>query len=66
MRLTKICLSEPFNDLLASLLALPSTHAEADELLVPDTADSLPRKSADCDAEVKEALWSLYEAAHGR
>ena len=66
MRPTEIHLSEPFNEILASLLALPSTHGETDGLHFPDTADSRLRKSAKCDAEVKEALRSLYEAAHGR
>ena len=66
MKQTKIHLSEPFDEVLASLLTLPSTHAETDELHLSDTADLALRKSAKCDAEVKEALRSLYEAAHGR
>ena len=66
MRPTEIHLSEPFKEVLTNLLTLPSTHAETDEIHLPDTADLALRKSAKCDAEVKEALRSLYEAAHGR
>ena len=66
MRPTEIHLSEPFKEVLTNLLTLPSTHAETDELHLPDTADLALRKSAKCDAEVTEALRSLYEAAHGR
>ena len=63
---TKIHLSEPFEKVLASLLTLPSTHAETDELHFRDTADFVLRKRAKRGAEVKEALRALYEAAHGR
>ena len=66
MRPTEIHLSEPFEEVLASLLTLASTHAETDELHVPHTTDSVLRKSAKCDAEVKAAFRSLYEAANGR
>ena len=66
MKRTEIHLSEPFEEILASLLTLPSTHAETDEIHLPDTTDSVGRKRAKCDGEVKEALRSLYEAAHGR
>ena len=66
MKRTEIQLSEPFEEVLASLLTLSSTHAETDELHLSDTADLALRKSAKCDAEVKEALRCLYEAAHGR
>jgi hypothetical protein len=66
MRRTEIHLSEPFAEVLASLLTLPSTHTETDELRFLGAADSVLRESAKCDAEVKEALRCLYEAAHGR
>jgi hypothetical protein len=66
MKQTKIHLSEPFDEVLASLLTLPSTLVEIDEVRFPGADDSELRKSARCDAEVKEALRSLYEAAHGR
>jgi hypothetical protein len=66
MRRTEIHLSEPFEEVLASLLTLPSTHTETDELRFLGAPDSVLRESAKCDTEVKEALRSLYEAAHGR
>ena len=66
MRRTEIHLSEPFEEVLASVLRLPSTLAEIDEVRLAGAADSELRKSAKCDAEVKKALRSLYEAAHGR
>ena len=66
MKQTKIHLSEPFDEVLASLLTLPITYTETDELRFSGAADSVLRESAKCDAEVKEALRCLYEAAHGR
>lgn len=66
MRPIEIQLSGPFKEALASLFTLPSTHAETDELHFPDAADSTLRNSAKCDAEVKAAFRSLYEAANGR
>ncbi len=67
MRRTEIHLSEPFEEVLASVLRLPRcTLAEIDEVRLAGAADSELRKSAKCDAEVKKALRSLYEAAHGR
>jgi len=66
MKQTKIHLSEPFEEVLASLLTLPSTLVEIDEVRFPGADDSESRKSANCVAEVTEALRSLYEAAHGR
>jgi hypothetical protein len=66
MRRTEIHLSEPFEEVLASVLTLPNTLAETDEVRFARTADSELRKSAKCDAKVKEALRSLYETAHGR
>jgi hypothetical protein len=66
MKQTEIHLSEPFEEVLASLLTLPSTHTETNELRFSVAADSVLRESAKCDAEVKEALRCLYEAAHGR
>jgi hypothetical protein len=64
MRRTEIHLSGPFEEVLASLLTLPSTQTGADELGFSGAADSLLR--AKRDAEVREALRSVYEAAHGR
>ena len=66
MRRTEIHLSEPFEEVLASVLRLPIMLAEIDEVRLAGAADSELRKSAKCDAEVKKALCSLYEAAHGR
>jgi hypothetical protein len=66
MRRTEIHLSKPFEEVLASLLMLPGTHAETDGLHSPEIADSSLRKSTKCDAEVKAAFRSLYEAANGR
>jgi hypothetical protein len=66
MRRTEIQLSEPFEEILASLLTLPSTLTQIDEVRFAGAADSDLRKSAKCDAEVKETLRSVYEAAHGR
>jgi hypothetical protein len=66
MKQTEIHLSEPFEEVLASLLTLPITHTETDELRFSGAADSVLRESAKCDAEVKEALRCLHEAAHGR
>jgi hypothetical protein len=66
MKQTEIHLSEPFEEVLASLLTLPSTLAEIDEVWFPGADNSELRKSAKCVAQVKEALRALYEAAHGR
>ena len=66
MKRTEIQLSEPFEEVLATLFTLPSTLAEIDEVRFPGANNSELRKSAMCVAEVKEALRSLYEAAHGR
>jgi hypothetical protein len=66
MRRIEIHLSEPFEKVLATLLTLPSTLAETDHVQFGGAADSVLRGSTKTDAEVKEALRSLYEAAHGR
>jgi hypothetical protein len=66
MRRTEIRLSERFEEILARLLTLPSTATEIAEIRFTGSADSDLCKSARCDAEVKEALRCLYEAAHGR
>ena len=65
MRTVQIYLSAPFQEVLASLLTLPTTRTMAGPGTGPRGA-LLSQKSARCDAEVKEALRSLYEAAHGR
>ena len=66
MKRTEIHLSDPFKEVLASLLTLPSTHTETDDVPFSGAADSVLGESAKCDAEVKAALRSVYEAAHGR
>jgi hypothetical protein len=66
MKQIEIHLSEPFEEVLATLFTLPSTLAEIGEVRFPEADDSKLRKSAKCVAEVEEALRSLYEAAHGR
>jgi hypothetical protein len=66
MKQIEIHLSEPFEEVLATLFTLPSTLAEIGEVGFPEADDSKLRKSAKCVAEVEEALRSLYEAAHGR
>jgi hypothetical protein len=66
MKQTQIQLSEPFEDFLASVLRLPRTLPETDQLRFSGATDSILREGARCDAEVKEALRSLYQAAHGR
>ena len=63
MRRTEISLSEPFPEVLASLLALPSTHT-TDGLRFTGATGAGKNRSG--DAEVEETLRSLYEAAHGR
>jgi hypothetical protein len=66
MKQTEIQLSNPFEEVLASVLALPSVLANFDQIGFAGATNSELRQSARCDAEVKEALHSLYEAAHGR
>lgn len=66
MKPTEIQLSEPFEDFLASVLRLPRTLPETDEVRFPGVNDSELRKRAKYVVEVKEALRSLYQAAHGR
>jgi hypothetical protein len=66
MRRTEIQLSKSFEDVLASLLTLPSRVAEIGEVRFAGATDSELRQSAGYEAEVKGALRSLYEAAHGR
>jgi hypothetical protein len=56
MKQTEIHLSEPFEEVLESLLTLPSTPTEIDEVRFAGAADSDLRKSAKWDAEVREAL----------
>ena len=66
MRRTEIRLSEPFEEILARLLTLPSTATEIAEVRFAGSSESELRKSAKCDAEAKEALRSLYETPHVR
>jgi hypothetical protein len=66
MRRIEIYLSEPFEEVLTTLLTLPSTLAETDHIQFIGLADSAVNEGPKCAAEVKEALRSLYEAAHGR
>jgi hypothetical protein len=66
MRRIEIHLSDPFEEILASLLTLPITPIEIDKFRFAAAGDSKLCKSANWDAEVKEILRSLYEAAHGR
>jgi hypothetical protein len=65
MKRIEVQLSKPFEEVLASVLSLPRTLAEIDELRFANAIDLEGRQSARCDVEVKEALRSLYEAAHG-
>jgi hypothetical protein len=62
----EINLAGPFTEVLATLLALQSTDREAKEIRSPGAADSGVRENGNCDAEVREAFRSLYEAANGR
>jgi hypothetical protein len=66
MRRTKIHLSKPFEEVLATLFTLPRTLAEAAKIRISGGAGSVVRQSAKCDAEAREGLRALYEAAHGR
>ena len=66
MKRTEIQLSEPFEQVLASVLTLPSTLAEIEEDRFAGATDLESSQSGNCDVEVKEAVRSLYEAAHGR
>jgi hypothetical protein len=66
MRPTAIHLSEPFEQILTSLRTLPSTLAETGHPRLGGGGGAAVNDRARCDAEVKEALRSLYEAAHGR
>jgi hypothetical protein len=66
MRPIEIYLSEPFEEVLTTLLTLPSTLAGTDHIQFIGLADSAMSENPKCDGEVKEALRSLYEAAHGR
>ena len=65
MKRIEVQLSKPFEEVLASVLSLPRTLAEIDELRFAGATDLEACQSARCDVEVKEALRSLYEAAHG-
>ena len=66
MKQIEINLGGRFADVLASLLALQSTDRKANEIRSPGITDSELRQNGHCDAEVIEAVRSLYEAANGR
>ena len=66
MNRIQIDLAGRFPEVLATLLGLPSTHAEAKQSRLQGRADSAVRENGKCDAEVIEAFRSLYEAANGR
>jgi hypothetical protein len=66
MRQVAIHLSEPFEQILTSLRTLPSTLAETADVRFAGGNGAVVHDHSRCDAEVKEALRSLYEAAHGR
>lgn len=66
MKQIEIHLSEPFAEVLATLLRLPSTGTETEEIRSRGTGDSAVRGNDKCDREVTEAFRSLYEAANGR
>jgi hypothetical protein len=68
MRQVAIHLSEPFEQILTSLRTLPSTAAETGDARFAGGGGggAVVRDRSRCDAEVKEALRSLYEAANGR
>lgn len=65
MKRIQINLAAEFPEVLATLLALPRTDAEAKESRLQGT-DSAVRENGNCDAEVREAFRSLYEAANHR
>jgi hypothetical protein len=62
----EINLAATFGEVLSTLLTLQGTDREAKEIRSPGAAESGARENGKCDAEVKEALRSLYEAANGR
>ena len=66
MKRIEINLAATFAEVLATLLSLQRTDREAKEIRSPGAAESGARENGSCDAEVKEALRSLYEAANGR
>jgi hypothetical protein len=66
MKQVEINLAGTFADVLAALLALQSTGRDAKEIRLPGAADSGLCENGNCDAEVREAFQSLYEAANGR
>ena len=66
MKRIEINLAATFAEVLATLLSLQRTDREAKEIRSPGAAELEARENGSCDAEVKEALRSLYEAANGR
>ena len=65
MKRIEINLAGPFGEVLASLRALEPTERKAEETRSPG-GDSSARRSGNGEAEVKKALRSIYDAAHGR
>jgi hypothetical protein len=62
----EINLAGTFGEVLGALLRLQRLEAKAKEICSPRDAESGARGDGNCDAEVKQALRSLYEAANGR
>ena len=66
MKRSEINLAGTFPEVLATLLTLPGTATKAEGIRTGRAADSVVSENGNCDAEVKEAFRSLYEAANGR
>jgi hypothetical protein len=66
MKQVEINLGGPFGEVLATVLALESTDRKAKEIRSQGAPDSGLHQNGHYDAEVIEAVRSLYEAANGR
>ena len=66
MKQVEINLGVTFAEVLATVLALQSTERKAKEIRSPGASDSGLPQNGHYDAEVIEAVRSLYEAANGR
>jgi hypothetical protein len=62
----EINLAGTFGEVLGTLLRLQRVEGKAKETRFPRGAESGAHEDGNCEAEVKEALRSLYEAANGR